>query len=274
MTTDTLTALSTSTSRATPRRARFTDTLASEWIKLVAVRSTYITLGLGVGLSILTTAIAMLAIPPDQWPADVDARVFWLVGNIFTLIVFAVFGVLTASREYSSGTIRLTLTATPRRGRVFLAKLLLTALVTLVAGSITMIGMFAIAQVVNGAYGRPVVGIGDPGIARLILGMSLTTPFFPVIGLALGVLMRSTAGAITTVLALIWLPTIFGEVLPLWWQTNIISLLPGTAVDSFTIAHLIDEPFHKDPLAGMAIVCAWLIAIVGAGYIAFVRRDA
>jgi ABC-2 type transport system permease protein len=216
----------------------------------------------------------MLAIPPDQWPAGADARIIWLVGNIFTLIIFAVFGVLATSREYSSGMIRLTLTATPRRGHVFVAKLVLTALVTLVAGSITIIGMFAIAQLVNGAYGRAVVGIGDPGVARLILGMSLTTPFFPVIGLALGVLMRSTAGAITAVLGLIWLPTIFGEALPLWWQTNLVSLLPGTAVDSFTIAHLVDEPFHRDPLAGMAIACAWLIAFVVAAYIAFVRRDA
>lgn len=274
MTTDTLTALSTSTSRAAPRQARFADTLASEWVKLTAVRSTYITLGLGVGLSLLTTAIAMLAVPPDQWPENADARLFWLAGNIFTLIIFAVFGVLTISREYSSGMIRLTLTATPRRGRVFIAKLLLTALVTLVAGSITMLGMFAVAQVVNGAYGRPVVDIGDPGVARLILGMSLTAPFFPVIGLALGVLMRSTAGAITAVLGLIWLPTILGEILPLWWQTNVISLLPGTAVDSFTIAHLIDEPFHRDPLVGLAIAGAWLIAIVGAAYIAFIRRDA
>lgn len=274
MTTETLTALSTPTLRAAPRQARFTDTLASEWIKLIAVRSTYITLGLGLGLSILTTAIAMLAIPPDQWPADVDARLFWLVGNIFTLIVFSVFGVLTATREYSSGMIRLTLTATPRRGRIFVAKLLLTTVVMLVAGLIATTGMFAVAQLVNGTYGRPVVGIGDPGIARLILGMGLTMPIFPVIGLALGVLMRSAAGAITAVLGLIWLPVIFGEVLPLWWRENIVSVLPGTAVDSFTIAHLIEEPFFRDPVAGMAIACAWLIAFVGAAYFAFVRRDA
>lgn len=274
MTAETFTALSRSTLPAGPRPPRFTDTLASEWIKLTAVRSTYITLGLGLGLSILTTAIATLAIPADEWPAGVDARLFWMVGNIFTLIVFAVFGVLTTSREYSSGTIRVTLAATPRRGRVFVAKLLLTALVTLAAGSITMMGMFVIAQLVSGAYGRPVVGIGDPGVARLILGMSLTTPFFPVIGLALGVLMRSAAGAITAVLGLIWLPVIFGEFLPSWWQTNIISLLPGTAVDSFTIAHLIDEPLFREPLAGMAIACAWLFAFVGGAYIAFLRRDA
>lgn len=274
MTMETLTSVQTSSLRAARRRSRFGDTLVSEWIKLTSVRSTYITLGLGIGLSILTTAVAMLAIAPDQWPADVDARLFWLVGNIFTLIVFSVFGVLTATREYSSGTIRLTLAATPRRGRVFAAKLLLTAGITLIAGFIAIAGMFAVAQAINGAYGGPVVGIGDPGIARLILGMGLTMPFFPVIGLALGFLMRSAAGAITAVLGLIWLPVIFGEVVPTWWRENIVSVLPGTAVDSFTIGHLVEENAYLDPAAGIAIAGTWLIAFVGAAYIAFVRRDA
>lgn len=274
MTTETLTSLQTPTLRTTPRRSRFSDTLLSEWIKLASVRSTYITLGLGLGLSLLTTAIAMLAIAPNQWPSDVDARLFWLVGNIFTLIVFSVFGVLTATREYSTGTIRLTLTATPRRGRVFAAKLLLTTGITLIAGLIATAGMFTVAQAVNSAYNRPVVGIGDPGIARLILGMGLTMPFFPVIGLALGLLMRSAAGAITAVLGLIWLPVIFGEVVPTWWRENIISVLPGTAVDSFTIGHLIEQNQFLEPAAGMATACMWLIAFVGMAYIAFVRRDA
>jgi ABC-2 type transport system permease protein len=260
--------------RARPRQSRFSDTLVSEWIKLTSVRSTYITLGLGIGLSILTTATAMLAIAPDRWPADVDARLFWLVGNIFTLIVFSVFGVLMATREYSSGTMRLTLTATPKRGRVFAAKLLLTGAITLIAGFIAVAGMFGVAQLINGVYNGPVVGIGDPGIARLILGMSLTMPFFPVVGLALGFLMRSAAGAITAVLGLIWLPVIFGEVLPTWWRENIVSVLPGTAVDSFTIGHLVEENAYQDPAAGMAIACAWIIAFVGVAYVTFLRRDA
>jgi ABC-type transport system involved in multi-copper enzyme maturation permease subunit len=274
MTTETLTSMQTFRLRAAPRPSRFSDTLLSEWIKLTSVRSTYITLGLGIGLSILTTAIAMLAIPPDKWPSDVDARLFWLVGNIFTLIVFSVFGVLTATGEYSSGTIRLTLMATPRRGRVFAAKLLLTAGMTLIAGLIATAGMFAVAQLVNGGYSRPVVGVGDPGIARLILGMGLTMPFFPVIGLALGFLMRSAAAGITTVLGIIWLPVIFGETVPTWWRENIVSVLPGTAVDSFTIGHLIEDNAFQDPVVGMAIASAWLIVFVGAAYIAFLRRDA
>ena len=60
-----------------------------------------------------------------------------------------------------------------------------------------------------------------------LIGVGLTMPFFPLIGLALGFLLRSTAGAITAVLAIIWLPDMFGGLLPMWWPENVLSLLPG-----------------------------------------------
>jgi ABC-2 type transport system permease protein len=104
--------------------------------------------------------------------------------------------------------------------------------------------------------------------------MAALMPFFPIVGLALGILMRSAAGAITAVLAFLWLPVIFGEVLPTWWQENVISMLPGTAVDSFTLAHVVESPTYVDPLFGVAIASTWLVAILGAAYVSFVRRDA
>ncbi len=259
-----------------PRPSRFTHTLASEWVKLASLRATHVTLALGLALSIGTSALACLALAAtqDQWPADVDRRVFWLVGNIFTLIIFSVFGVLAATREYSSGMIRLTLTATPRRGRVFFAKLVLVSLVILVCGLIATAGMFLSTQAVMGWYGLPTMDLGDADARRTVLGMGAVMPFFPVLGFALGILLRSAAGAITTVLALLWLPVIFGEVMPMWWRENIISLLPSHAVDSFTLAHVVDSPSYSDPAVGALIAGAWLVVIVGAAYITFVRRDA
>ncbi len=276
MTTKTMAAIAPLASDASPRLVRFRDTLASEWVKLTALRSTYITLALGIVLSIGTTALASLAIAAtqDEWPADFDPKVFWLVGNIFALIVFPVFGVLAMTQEYSGGMIRLTLTATPRRGRVFCAKLILVSLITLVFGVITTVGMFLVAQVVLGAYGMPVPDVGDTDALRVVIGVGATMPFFPVIGLALGILLRSAAGAITTVLGLLWLPVIFGEVLPMWFRENVISLLPSSAVDSFTISHVTSSPTYSDPAVGAVIAGAWLVAIVGAAYLTFVRRDA
>lgn len=271
-----ITSTAPSASEDAPRPSRFTHALASEWTKLSALRATHITLALGLVLSIGTSALASLAIAAtqEQWPADIDRKIFWLVGNIFTLIIFSVFGVLTATREYSSGTIRLTLTATPKRGRVFCAKLALVSTVILGCGLAATAGMFLATQAVMRSNGLPVISVGDADALRAMVGVGAVMPLFPILGFAFGILLRSAAGAITTVLGLIWLPEIFGGVLPVWWREHIISLLPGPAVDSFTIGHLVQSPSYSDPAVGAVVAGAWMVAIVGAAYVAFVRRDA
>ena len=276
MTTQAMTATSPIASSLLPRRASFWNTMASEWVKLTSLRFTYISLGLGLTLSLATTAIASLAMAATQneWPADFDPFTFSMVGNAFALIIYSVFGVMSMSGEYTSGMIRLTFTATPRRGRVFFAKLVLVSLIVLVFGLITTIGMFLLWQVILGAYGMEITTFGDADARRLVIGLGAAMPFFPLIGVALGVLLRSTAGAITTVLGLLWLPLIVGEVLPMWWRENVISLLPGTAVDSLTIAHVVDSPTYTDPAAATVIAATWLAGFIGAAYVALIRRDA
>src|SRR5438874_11178848 len=96
--------------------------------------------------------------------------------------------------------IRLTLTATPRRGRVFLAKLLLVTLIVLVFGLITTAGIFLLGQAILGSYGLPTTNLANADARWTVLGLGAVMPFFPIIGFALGALLRSTAGAITSVL--------------------------------------------------------------------------
>ena len=276
MATETMTATIPLATGRWPHVANFWDTLASEWVKLTSLRFTKITLGLGLGISLATAAIASVAMGSTQtaWPEEFHPATFSMVGNIFSLIIYSVFGVMVMAGEYSSGMMRLTLTATPRRGRVFLAKLILVSLIVLVFGLITTVGMFLVTQAILGAYGMPLAGLGDADTRRLVLGLGAAMPFFPIIGLAVGALLRNTAGAITTVLGLLWLPVIFGEFLPMWWRENVMSLLPGNALDSLTIAHIEDSPAFSDPAAGAAIAATWLVAVVGAAYLTFLRRDA
>jgi ABC-2 type transport system permease protein len=258
------------------RRVRFIDTLAAEWLKLITLRSTYVTLGLGVTLSIAMTALVSVAVgsTQDELPADLAPATFALVGNLFALTISAVFGVMAVSGEYSSGMIRLTLTASPSRSRVLWAKFLLVTPIMLVFGLITTLGMFLVGQMVLDAYGLPVTDLGDPDARRTVLGLGALMPVFPLIGLALGVLLRSTTGAITSVLALLWLPVFLVEFFPMWWRTNVFSLLPGAGVDSLTLSHVTDSPMYSDPAIGALIVAAWLAAFVGAAYISLSRRDA
>ena len=264
----------------TVRPARFTDTFASEWSKLFSLRSTYITIALGVVLSLGMTALVSLAVGStfDEWqPADqaeFEPIMFSMAGIIFGGIAFSVLGVLAVSGEYSSGMIRQTLTATPRRWRVLAAKALIVALVTAVFGLVSVVGMFAVGQAVLGSFDMPTTTLGNADALRAVLGLGLTTPFFPLIGLALAFLLRSTAGAITAVLALIWLPEIFGAVLPSWWQENVLSRLPGAALDSAVIGHIADAPTYGDPVVGGIVAAAWLVGGLGLAYLALARRDA
>ncbi len=276
MTTATLTSTTPSGVTASPRPAGFGNTLAAEWSKLAALRSTSLTLGLGVVLPISTTALASLAMGATgtEWPAEFDPTLFSMVGNIFALIIFSVFGVLAVSREYSSGVVRLTLVATPNRGRVLFAKLALVSVTILVLGLFTTVAMFLAGQAILGAYGLPTSSLADGDVRWVVLGLGATMPFFPTMGLALGVLLRSTAGGVTAVLAVLWLPQIFGEFMPLWWREHVISLLPGSALDSITLGQLTDSPDYSSPALGAVIAAIWLMAMVAAAYVAFSRRDA
>ena len=274
--TSTSTAMTPRASRVAARPARFANTLAAEWAKLASLRSTYLILGLGLALSIGTTALVSLALgsTQDDWSPDFSPITTSMIGTIWALIVYAVFGALVASREYAGGLIRLTLSATPRRGRVLAAKVILVAGITLTLGLLTTVGMFLVGQAVMGAYGMPTTDLGNADARRMVLGLGVVMPFFPLAGLALGILLRSTAGAITAVLGLLWLPEIFGEFLPTWVQQNVLSLLPSNAMDSITNAHIEPSASNVDPVLGAIIAGAWLAAFIGGAYLALLRRDA
>ncbi|MCK9486003.1 MAG: ABC transporter permease [Dehalococcoidia bacterium] len=266
--------------RVAARSARFSDTLASEWAKIFSARSTYVTLLLGLGLSLGMTALVSLAVGStfEEWTASDQATfepiMFSLVGIVFGGIVYSVFGVLVGSAEYSSGMIRLTLTATPKRGRVLAAKALLVTVVVGVFSLLSTVGMFFLGQAILGSYDMPTASLSDLDAQRAVFGTGLTGAFFPLIGLSLAFLLRSTAGAITAVLGVLWLPEIFGGLLPNWWRENVLSLLPGPALDSAVIGHIVDSSMYPDPVVGGLMAAGWLVLALGSAFVLLVRRDA
>src|SRR5690606_6768343 len=166
------------------------------------------------------------------------------------------------------------LTATPRRGRVLAAKALIVTVVVGVLSLAATVGMFLLGQAILGSYDMPTMALSDPDAQRAVFGIGLTGAFFPLIGLALAFLLRSTAGAITAVLGILWLPEIFGGLLPNWWRENVLSLLPGPAIDSAVISHIADSPMYGDPTLGAFVAAGWLVLFLGGGYLLLVRRDA
>lgn len=258
----------------------FAATLASEWTKVRALRSTYIMMVLSVVLSIGLTALISLAFGSSfddlsaQQQADFEPVSFSFIGMLISGIIFIVFGALFVTSEYSSGMIRLTLTVTPRRGRVWFAKVLIVTAVTLVVGAVIALGCFLAAQAVFASYDLPTASLGDPDVQRAMIAVILTGPLFPIIAASLGILLRSTAGTITIALALVFLPAMFGGLLPEWWQENILSLLPGNASDSLALSHLQDSAMYLGVGPALVVLAAWLVIFIGGAYYVLNKRDA
>lgn len=258
----------------------FGEALASEWAKLRTQRSITITVAVGIVLGIGLTALTSWAIGATfaDWnaaeQADFDPILYSLNGVVVGLIAMTVVGAMAVTPEYSSGMIRLTFTATAKRGRILMAKALIVTMLSVVAGLLLILGSFFVGQWIFGAYDMPTASLGDADTLRFIAGGTLTTPVFPVIAVALGFLLRSTAGAITSGLVLIFAPEIFGGLLPRWWRENVISLLPGPASDSIAMGHIVDSPSYSDPAVGALITAAWLAGFLLLAFVVLQRRDA
>lgn len=278
--TATLTEPATADAGPRPAPVRFAAVLAAEWIKFTALRSTRATVAVGVLLGVGMSALIALIIGAtwDGWP-PAEQQVFVpavtsLFGTVFTGIVFVVLGAKAVAAEYSSGMMRLTLTVTPHRGRVLAAKVLVVTAITLVAGTVATVGMFLAGQAVFGAYGVPTAGLADADALRAVLAISVLGPVFPVLAAATAAMVRSSAGSITAVIALLFAPTIFGGLLPLWWQEHVLSLLPGQATDSIAIGQFGDAPSYLTPGAAAVVLAGWLAVFLAVAAAMLGRRDA
>jgi ABC-2 type transport system permease protein len=258
----------------------FGAAVRSEWSKFWTAKSPRrnLVLGtlLGIGLSVLIAVVTGVTF--DEWPAEeratFDPVMYPLSGTLLVAIFYVAVGVNVGASEYASGMIRLTFTATPKRERILAAKALVVVATTTVAGIIATGGMFGISQLVYGANDLPTASISDGGLWRTMLAMALLGWLFPVIGVALAFVLRSTAGAITATLALVFAPSMFGSLLPAWWRENIISLLPGPASDSLALGHLDDSDMYLPPAAALAVIVVWLaVAWFGTRWLVN-RRDA
>ncbi len=254
--------------------------LRSEWTKLSTLRATRVQLALAVVLSPALSALVALLVglTHSDWKpqdlADFEPISFSLVGSLVGGIVFAVLGVRAVTAEYSSGMIRLSLTATPRRERLLAAKAGVLALVTLAAGTVMTVAMFLVAQAILSGYDVKSAGLGDGDALRAVLATAITSPIVPLFALSLGFMLRSTAGAITSVLGLIFVPAIVGAILPQSWQDHVLIYLPGAASDALAFGRLPDAPHGLAPVPAALVLLAWTALFLGGALLALERRDA
>ena len=107
-----------------------------------------------------------------------------------------------------------------------------------------------------------------------MLGAAALAPLFPLIGLALGITLRSTAATIIAVLAVIFVPPFLGGVLPPSWQGDTLEYVPTAASDAISIGHLPDTAAGLSPAVAALVVAGWLALFLGGAWALFERRDA
>ena len=258
----------------------FSATLRSEWTKISSLRSTKVMLAFSLVSALALSALLALVVGNtwDDWKAadrrDYEPIGAALIGQLASAILFLVIGVKAATAEYGAGMMRLTLTATPRRGRVLAAKALVVSAVIIVAALVCNLAMFLLARAILSAYGIETTSLIDSDALRAVLGSAALAPLFPVIGLALGIVLRSTAATIIAVLAVIFGPPFLAGVVPQSWQGDALEYLPMAAGDAISIGHLPDSAAGLSPAVAALIVAGWLAVFLGGAWAVFERRDA
>jgi ABC-2 type transport system permease protein len=265
-------------------RAGAPQALRSEWIKFRTVPSTAWSLLLFVGISILFTTLLTSGSSTEGGspghPGDNDIILDSLAGIWFGAIAAAVLAVLVITSEYSTGMIRTTLAANPRRHTVLAAKTVVVGAVVLVVGLATSAACFQVGQWLlrgngfNYEGGYPAVTLADGEAARAVLGTGVYLALLAVFSLGVGAVLRHTAGAITLVLATLLAPVIALNFLPEGiadWVEKYCLMGAGLAIQQ-TVER--DDNIALSPEGGLLVVLGYAAVALLVALAAIVRRDA
>ena len=177
-------------------------TFRSELFKMTTTRATKVLLGFAV---ILPVVIFTLTLIYGFQNGVMGSPAVVNIASTAPLValLLGVVGVMSATQEYSQGTIRITLVATPHRQRVYVAKLLTTLSISIVSTAILLALCLIATQIVMTIRGGQFELIGND--ARVLVSFLLMTTIVSIFGLSLGLIFKSGPGAISAVL--LW-PTI------------------------------------------------------------------
>jgi hypothetical protein len=247
--------------------------LRSEWAKLWSLRSTWITLALGLGFLLAFGIIAAVQYKSTSDPNLADATTYSLAvfGVPFALIALGVLGVLTASGEYATGMIRSTIAAVPSRIPVLWSKAAVYGVIAFTVATAGAVIAFLInSRVLSGTAAA--MSISTSGVVQGLLGAGVYLGLVGVIGVALGAMLRSTAGGISTLVGVFLLLPGLMSLLPKSWRADITPYLPSNAGDSIYALHHTTGTLSAG--AGLLVLLGWTALALGGAAYRMVRSDA
>ena len=249
----------------------------SEWTKFRSLRSTLWSLFTAVLLTIGVSCLAAV-ITVVRWShLSLKERLarnpitIALVGVELSQLALGVLGVLFISSEYSTGMIRATIAAVPRRLPVLWAKVAIFAAVTLAVMIPCVLIDFFATQAILGSHQILKIPFTAPGVPRTILGGALYLTVVGVFALALGAITRNTAGGIAAFVAIFFVIPPLLNILPSDWNNAISEYLPSSAGrDVFSLFH---GPHDLAPWPGFALFVGYTALMTAIAAILLSRRD-
>jgi ABC-2 type transport system permease protein len=249
----------------------------SEWTKLHSLRSTRWSLlvagVLAIGLPALFAAVTSShwgSMSPheraDRHPLDIA-----LAGVNIAQLAVAVLGVLVITGEYSTGMIRASFTAVPKRLPVLWGKIGVFATVTFALMLPAVIAAFFVSQAILSKHDILRISFSHPGVARSVVGGAGYLALLGVFALAIGAIVRNTAGGIAVFAALFFVIPPLMNILPARWNNAISPFLPDAAGRRMFSLDTGTHDLH--PWPGFLLFLGYTLLAVTIAAILLVRRD-
>lgn len=258
------------------RQQTLARAVRSEWIKLRTLRSTWWGMGSVVLLLVSLGAIAAFVSTGSNADGDGfgagDPLTIALTGADFAVLLVGVLGALAGAREYASRMISATVTSVPRRWQVVTAKSVALTAAVVVTAVVGVFAAFGVSMALLSANDAATVSLTDSGVLGEMLGMAGYISAIGLIGLGLGVLLRSVAASIGVLVGgIILLPLIAGALLPASLD-SVLQYLPSSAGASFTTVQPAGEAV-LGTTAGVLVLVGWVAAALAAAVVTITRRD-
>ncbi|WP_372343154.1 ABC transporter permease [Streptomyces sp. KL116D] len=241
-----------------------TAVLHSEWIKIRSLRGSFGSLLAVFAATLAVTVLAFATIGQ----AEADDSEDLLLGAFYALnfgqIAALAFGATAVSCEYLNGALRVSLSAVPRRGLFYAAKIAVVGGCAFAVGTLTTFATFLAGQAFMGSYA---LGLGDPGAVRACFGGGVYLALMALLAAGLTAVLRSAVAVLSILVPFLLIVSfVVGDV-----AGSAADFLPDRAGQQVLRQHAVGS---LGPWTGLAVTALWAAAAVLAGWWAVRRRDA
>ncbi|MFI9008399.1 ABC transporter permease [Actinosynnema sp. NPDC053489] len=254
-----------------------TDVLSSEWLKLRSVRSTtYVLLAIVLSLLVGTLVSYLMTADWDTSPPDLQRKFGAADPGVmvvpFTQFCLGVLGALAVTSEYGSGMIRTALVSVPRRKTYLLAKTAVVAGASLVVALVSVFLAYQAGELITGDRPEPISAYSSFAEALpTLLANTASMVLLALLGLGLGFLLRSTAGTLVGLCALLFVLPSLTLILPDPWNERVYSVMVPSLAPQLA-GEVPGAPLS--PVQAGLVMVAYVGLALGAGTVALLRRDA